>query len=125
MLKLRLEPATRPGRKEALARVGATGRFARKNVFEGPVRAAIRRREVEDIFSERGGGRGGGFIWNFVYFINNVKKKGVERGGCVVEGKGGREKQAAAGKKRRFELFCVDYDCKLRSEELQVRYCTD
>lgn len=57
MLKLRLEPAMRAGTKEALARVGATGRFARKNVLEGPARAAMRSREVEDIFfPETGGG---------------------------------------------------------------------
>ena len=49
VLKLRLEPATRPGTKEALARVGATGRLARKKVFEGPARAAIRMRDVEDM----------------------------------------------------------------------------
>lgn len=85
------------------------------------------RRSVEEksrTYFRKGREEGRGFYWNFVYFISNVKKRSGE-GGCVVEGKGGREKQAAAGKKRRFELFCVDYDCKLRSEELQVRYCTD
>lgn len=64
MLKLRLEPATRPGTKEALARVGATGLFARKNVLEGPARAAIRNREVEDILF-------GWFL--FIFFFSLIK----------------------------------------------------
>lgn len=57
MLKLRLEPAIRPGTNEALDRVGATGLFARKKVLEGP-REAILRSDIEDIiFFELGEGR--------------------------------------------------------------------
>jgi hypothetical protein len=45
VLKLRLEPAMTPGTKTA-ARLGATGRQARKKLLEGE-RARERRREVE------------------------------------------------------------------------------
>lgn len=46
MLKLRLEPAMRPGTK-APARLGAaTGRYARKKELAGP-RAIVRRREAD------------------------------------------------------------------------------
>ncbi len=50
VLKLRLEPAIRPGTTAALARDGATGRYARKKVWVGP-RTATRRREAEDMAS--------------------------------------------------------------------------
>lgn len=80
MLKLRLEPATRPGTKEALARAGATGRFARKKDFEGPARAAIRSREVEDIFR----------IYLLVFFFIYSLIKGREwRDWLVVGGDAG------------------------------------
>lgn len=49
VLKLRLEPATKPGMNDMLDRVGATGRFARKKVLEGP-REATRRSDMDDIF---------------------------------------------------------------------------
>jgi hypothetical protein len=50
VLKLRPEPAIMPGTMAALAREGATGRYARKKVWVGP-RTATRRREVEDMAS--------------------------------------------------------------------------
>ncbi len=72
VLKLRLEPAMTPGTKEALARVGATGRFARKKVLEGPARAVIRNSEVEDISV--------GEIYSFLY----IKKKKKNISICFI-----------------------------------------